>query len=318
MRQYIIRRALLIIPTILGVTLLVSALLSIIPGNIADIIVAESGGFNTELTKEQVEEDLGIGENFFVQWAEWLGGMAQGDFGHYFRSGRPVQDELIQKAPVTMQLSAMALFISLVIGLPIGILSAVRQDKPIDYAARSSAIFMLALPSFWLGTMFFVIVGQYAGELLPPLVYKDLWEDPEQNLRMMWAPAFILGFALAGGIMRLTRGQMLEVLRQDYVRTAWAKGLRERTVITRHALKNAFIPVITLIGIQVPLLVSGSVVLERIFSLPGLGLMLIQALDQREYLAVLGVNVFVATVVITSNFLVDLAYSLLDPRVRYN
>jgi peptide/nickel transport system permease protein len=211
----------------------------------------------------------------------------------------------------------MALVISLLIGLPIGVLSAVRQDKPIDYLARSLSIFMLAMPTFWMGTMFFVIVGQYAGDLLPPLIYRDLWEDPEQNLRQMWAPAFILGFALAGGIMRLTRGQMLEVLRQDYVRTAWAKGLRERTIITRHAIKNAFIPVITLIGIQIPLLVSGSIVLESIFSLPGLGVMLIQALNQREFLAVLGVNVFVATVVVVSNFVVDIAYSMLDPRVRY-
>jgi peptide/nickel transport system permease protein len=314
MRQYIIRRALLIIPTILGVTLLVSALLSVIRGNIADIIVAESGGFNTELTKEQVEDDLGIGENFFVQWGEWVGGLAQGDFGHYFRSGRPVEDELIQKAPTTLQLSAMALVISLLIGLPIGILSAIRQDKPVDYVARSSSIFMLALPSFWLATLFIVFVPD---SLQPPTIYRDFWEDPERNLRMMWAPAFILGFALAGGIMRLTRGQMLEVLRQDYVRTAWAKGLRERTIITRHALKNAFIPVVTLIGVQIPLLVSGSIVLETIFALPGLGLMLIQALGQREYLAVLGVNVFVATVVVISNFLVDVAYSLLDPRVRF-
>jgi peptide/nickel transport system permease protein len=317
MRQYIIRRALLIIPTILGVTLLASALLSIIPGDIADRIVAESAGYNTSLTKEQVEEDLGVGENFIVQWAEWLSGLVQGDFGHYFRSGRPVQDELVQKAPVTLQLSAMALVVSLLIGLPIGILSAVRQDKPVDYAARSSAIFMLALPTFWLGTMFFVIVGQYAGELLPPLIYRDPWQDPEQNLRMMWAPSLILGLSLAGGIMRLTRGQMLEVMRQDYVRTAWAKGLRERTIITRHALKNAFIPVVTLIGVQVPLLVSGTVVLESIFSLPGLGRMFFEALDQREYLAVLGVLVFVSTVVVISNFLVDVAYSLLDPRVRF-
>jgi peptide/nickel transport system permease protein len=318
MRQYIIRRALLIIPTVLGVTLMVSALLSIIPGDIADIIVAENAGFNTELSKEQVEEDLGVGENFFVQWLEWLSGLLQGDFGEYFRSGRPVEDEIMRRAPVTLQLAGMALVISLVIGLPIGILSAVRQDKPVDYVARSSAIFMLALPSFWLGTMFFVLAGKYAGWLLPPVIYQDFWESPSDNLKMMWAPAVILGFGLAGGIMRLTRGQMLEVLRQDYVRTAWSKGLRERTVITRHAIRNAFIPVITLIGVQIPLLVSGTVVLESIFALPGLGRMLLEALSQREYLAVLGVCVVVATFVVITNFIVDIAYSLLDPRIRYS
>jgi peptide/nickel transport system permease protein len=318
MRQYILRRALLIPVTILGVTLLVSALLSIIPGDIADIIVAENSGFNSELTKEQVEEDLGVGENFLVQWAEWLKGIVQGDFGEYFRSGRPVEDELIRRAPVTLELAFMALVLSLIIGLPIGILSAIRQDKPVDYVARSSAIFMLALPSFWLATMFFVLAGTYAGWLLPPVIYTDFWEDPVNNLQIMWAPAVILAFGLAGGIMRLTRGQMLEVLRQDYVRTAWSKGLKERTVITRHAIKNAFIPVITLIGIQIPLLVSGTVVLESIFVLPGLGRMLLEALMQREYLAVLGVCVFVATFIVITNFIVDIAYALLDPRIRYS
>jgi peptide/nickel transport system permease protein len=318
MRQYILRRALLIPITILGVTLLVSALLSIIPGDIADIIVAENSGFNTELTKEQVEEDLGVGENFFVQWLEWLRGVVQGDFGEYFRSGRPVEDELLRRAPTTLELAGIALFLALMIGLPIGILSAIRQDKPVDYAARSSAIFMLALPSFWLATMFFVLAGQYAGWLLPPVIYTDFWDDPENNLRMMWAPAVILAFGLAGGIMRLTRGQMLEVLRQDYVRTAWSKGLRERTVITRHAIRNAFIPVVTLIGVQIPLLVSGTVVLESIFGLPGLGRMLLEALSQREYLAVLGVCFVVATFIVVTNFFVDIAYSLLDPRVRYS
>jgi peptide/nickel transport system permease protein len=317
MRQYIIRRALLIAPTVLGVTLLISALLSIIPGNIADIIFAENAGFNSELTKEEIEEDLGVGENFFVQWGEWVAGIIQGDFGEYFRSGRPIEDELIRRAPVTLQLAAMAMVLALVIGLPIGILSAIRQDQPVDYVARSSAIFMLAMPSFWLGTMFFVLAGAYAGWLLPPVIYTDFWEDPANNLKMMWAPAVILAFGLAGGIMRLTRGQMLEVLRQDYVRTAWSKGLKERTIVTRHAIRNAFIPVVTLIGIQIPLLVSGTVVLESIFALPGLGRMLLEALSQREYLAVLGVCFVVASFVVVTNFIVDIAYSLLDPRVRY-
>jgi peptide/nickel transport system permease protein len=325
MRQYILRRALLIPPTILGVTLLISALLQILPGNVADIIVAESGGLNPALTKEQIEDDLGLNKSLFgidalgflVQWGNWLGGIVQGDFGEYFRSGRPVSDELISRAPVTLQLSAMAFVLSLLIALPIGVLSAIRQDTPVDYAARSSAIFMLALPSFWLATMFIVLTGQYWNDLLPPFIYRDFWQDPESNLRQMWAPAVILAFGLAGGVMRLTRGQMLEVLRQDYVRTAWAKGLRERTVITRHAIKNAFIPVVTLIGVQVPLLVSGSVVLEYIFSIPGLGQMLLEGLSQREYLAVLGVNVFVATLIVVTNFAVDITYSFLDPRIRY-
>lgn len=317
MRQYILRRALLIIPTILGVSLLINGLLQLLPGNVADIILAESGGFNTQLSRDKIEADLGLDQFFVVQWLEWLGGIAQGDFGEYFRGGRSVGHELGARAPVTLQLSAMAMVLSLLIAIPIGVLSAVRQDTPIDYVARSSAIFMLAVPGFWLGTIFFVLVGRWAGWLLPPIIYEEPWNDLWNNVRQMWAPAVILAFALAGGVMRITRGQMLEVLRQDYIRTAWAKGLHERTVITRHAVKNAFIPVVSLIGVQVPILISGSVVLETIFGLPGLGRMLLEALLQREYLAVLAINLFIASIIVVTNFVVDIAYSFLDPRIRY-
>jgi len=333
-RQYFIRRALLIIPTVLGVTLLITLLLQILQGDIADQIFAESATFNQELTKEKIKDDLGIndkvlGSHFlgiFKQWGEWVGGVAHGDFGEYFRSRKSVGGELKNRIPVTLELSGLALFFSLVIALPIGVISAIRQDTLVDHTARSFSIFMLALPSFWLGTMYFVIVGNWRGWglpqsvgdwLLPPSQYKDFWVDPEANIKQMWAPAAILGFALAGSVMRLTRSQMLEVLRQDYVRTAWSKGLRERTVVVRHAIKNAFIPVFSLIGVQIAILVSGSVVLERIFGLPGLGLMLIEAVSQREYVAVQGVLLVVAVLVVFTNFVVDMVYSLLDPRIRY-
>jgi peptide/nickel transport system permease protein len=324
MRQYILRRALLIVPTVLGVSLLISGLLQLLPGNVADIILAESGGYNTGLTKESIEDDLGLNKEFLgiselgflTQWGEWLSDVVQGDFGKTFRGSKSIGNELKIRAPVTLQLAGMALVLSLIIALPIGVLSAIRQDSIFDYVGRSSAIFMLALPSFWLGTMYIVLSGRWADFLLPPVFYKDLWDDPGSNLRQMWAPAVILAFALAGAVMRLTRGQMLEVLRQDYVRTAWSKGLHERTVIARHAIKNAFIPVITLIGVQIPLLVSGSVVLESIFGLPGLGRWLLEALVQREYLAVLAVNLFIASLIVVSNFLVDITYSYLDPRIR--
>ena len=312
------RRAMLVPLTVLGVSLLVSLVLELLPGNVADIIVAESGGFNTGLTKEGVESELGLDENVFVRWAEWLGNVAQGDFGEYFRGGRSVGGELEHRLPVTLQLSAMALVLSLIIAIPIGIISAIRQDGVTDYAARSSAIFMLAAPSFWLGVMFFVLVGSYWPSALPPVVYHDLWEDPWLNFKQMWAPAVILAFALAGSVMRLTRSQMLEVLRQDYVRTAWSKGLRERVIVTRHAVRNAFIPVLSLIGVQVNLLISGSIVLEQIFGLPGLGVMLLEAISTREYLAVQGVLFVVAILIVITNFVVDIAYSVLDPRIRYN
>ncbi|MCH8345310.1 MAG: ABC transporter permease [Chloroflexi bacterium] len=325
MRQYIFRRALLIVPTILGVSLLISGLLQLLPGNAADIILAESGGFSANLTKEKIEADLGLDKELFglselgflPQWWGWMGGVVQGDFGDYFRGGKPVGHELEVRAPVTLQLAGMALVLSLLIAIPIGVLSAIRQDTPIDYIFRSGAIFMLAVPGFWLGVMFFVLVGRWADWMLPPLIYQDPWENLGGNLKQMWAPATILAFALAGGVMRLTRGQMLEVLRQDYIRTAWAKGLRERTVIMRHAVKNAFIPVLSLIGVQIPILISGSVVLESIFGLPGVGRMLLDGLFQREYLAVLAINLLIASLIVVTNFVVDVAYSFLDPRIRY-
>jgi len=333
-RQYFIRRALLVVPTVLGVTLLITLLLQLLQGNIADLIFAESATYNQELTKEKIENDLGINDTIlgsrflgvFKQWGEWIGGVAHGDFGEYFRSRRSVGGELANRTPVTLELAGLALAFSLIIALPIGVISAMRQDTMVDHTARSFSIFMLALPSFWLGTMYFVVVGNWhdwglpksIGDwLLPPSIYKNFWEDPEANIRQMWAPAAILGFAFAGSIMRLTRSQMLEVLRQDYVRTAWSKGLRERTVVIRHAIKNAFIPVFSLIGVQIAILVSGSVVLEQIFSLPGLGLMLIEGITQREYIAVQGVLLVVATFVVLTNFVIDMVYSLLDPRIRY-
>lgn len=318
MRNYILRRVLLLPVTVLGVSLLVSLFLELLEGNVADIIVAESGGFNSDITKASVEHDLGLDKNVFVRWADWLGGVAQGDFGEYFRGGRDVRGELEHRLPVTLQLSAMALIISLIIAVPIGVVSAIRQDSIVDYLCRSTAIFMLAAPSFLLGLMFIVLVGNYSPSLLPPVTYHDPWEDPWLNLKQMWAPAMILAFGLAGSVMRLTRSQMLEVLRQDYVRTAWAKGLKERVIVTRHAIRNAFIPVLSLIGVQINILISGSIVLEQIFGLPGLGLMLIQAITTREYLAVQGVLLVVAVLIVVTNFIIDIAYSALDPRIRYS
>jgi peptide/nickel transport system permease protein len=252
-----------------------------------------------------------------VRWIDWLGNVAQGDFGEHFRGGRSVTDELLDRVPVTLELAGISLVFALLIALPIGVVSAIRQDTVLDYFARSSAIFMLAVPSFFLGVMYIVVVGRHAGWLLPDPIYQKPWDDLGANLKQMIAPAIILAFAQAGAVMRLTRAQMLEVLRQDYVRTAWSKGLHERTVVIRHAVKNAFIPVLTLIGIQVNILISGSIVLEVIFGLPGLGNMLLQSLSTREYLAVQGVLLVVATLIVVSNFLVDITYSMLDPRIRF-
>ncbi len=313
MRHYVIRRFLLVIPTIIGLTVLVAALVRLLPGDVVDIIVSESGG---QIDAKELRHQLGLDRSFPEYYFDWVSHVVRLDLGNSLRGGRPVTEELKDRVPVTLELGALALVVSLLLALPIGILSAIRQDRPIDYVARSLAIAALALPSFWIGTMAVVFIPRFFGKSLP-IFYKDLWVDPWENLKQMWVPAVILGVAVSGYIMRLTRSQMLEVLRQDYIRTAWAKGLRERTVVTRHAVKNALIPVITLIGLQVPILVGGSVVLEAIFGLPGVGQLLLSALFSRDYPVVLGINLVVATFIVVTNLIVDVTYAFLDPRLRF-
>jgi peptide/nickel transport system permease protein len=210
----------------------------------------------------------------------------------------------------------MALIISQMISLPVGVISAIRRNTPLDYMARSFAIGLLAVPSFWLALLAIIYGFRWFG-WTPPLTYHQLWDDPVANLKTLWLPAIILGGILSGTVMRLTRSTMLEVLRQDYVRTAWAKGLRERVIIIRHCLRNAFIPVITVIGLQVPLLIGGTVVLESIFSIPGMGRFMLDAIQDRDYPVVQGIVLLSATMVVMTNLVVDLTYSLLDPRIRH-
>ena len=221
------------------------------------------------------------------------------------------------RLPVTIQLGVMAIVIGLVIALPVGIYSAIRQDTAADYAGRSIAIIGLATPNFWLGIMVMIYPTLWWG-WTPPMELISFTEDPLGNLGVFIVPSLILGTASAAATMRMTRTMMLEVLRQDYIRTAWSKGLRERVVVMRHAVKNALIPVVTLIGLQLPILIGGSVIMENIFNLPGLGRLLLTALDNRDYPVVSGINLFFATAVVLFNLLIDLLYSYLDPRVRYD
>ncbi len=312
MRQYLLRRLLLVIPTIFGVTLLVAAIVRLLPGDVVGIIVSESGG---AVQPEVIRHELGLDRSFPEFYVDWITGVFRGDFGETFRGKQPVLDEIADRIPVTLELGLFALLVSLIIALPVGVVSAIRQDTPLDYAARSFAIAALAQPTFWTATLMVVFIPRFFGKSLP-VFYHHFWEDPWANIQQMWAPALILGTAISGSLMRLTRSQMLEVLRQDYIRTAWAKGLRERAVILRHAVKNAFIPIVTLIGLQVPILVGGSVVMESIFVLPGMGQLLMRALLQREYMMVLGINLIVAGFIVIVNLVVDITYGFLDPRVR--
>ena len=261
-----------------------------------------------------------------VQYGRWLGvapdkdgnfnGILQGNFGVSWRERIPVLRLISLKWPVTLELGILAMLLAQSIALPIGILSALRQDKWIDYVGRSIAILFISLPVFWVGTMVIVIPSILWG-YMPPIMLVPFFEDPIGNLRMFLVAAVVLGMSLTGMTMRMTRTMMLEVLRQDYIRTAWSKGLREKVITMRHALKNALIPVVTIIGFQVPLLVGGTVIVEKIFNLPGMGGLLIGGAQQRDQPLVSGVLVFFATVLVITNLLVDLTYAYLDPRVHY-
>jgi len=264
-----------------------------------------------------IEKSLGLDRPWPVQYVEWLGNALTGDLGEGFQNRRSVADDIRTRLPVTLQLGLMAMIVGLLISLPVGIISAIRQDTLIDYVARSSAVAWLSVPSFWIGTLI-IAWGGKLWNWAPPLTYKSFLESPSENLKITVIPALLLGAALSGTVMRLSRAQMLEVMRQDYIRTAWSKGLKERTIISRHAVRNAFIPVITLIGLQVPILVGGSVIVEQIFSVPGIGRYLVTAINQRDYPIIQGVNLVVATVIVFTNLIVDVSYSMLDPRVRYS
>ena len=317
MRTYIIRRLLLLVPTLFIVTVMVFLLMRLIPGDIIDAMVNEMGPeAGGSLDRAAIERRLGLDVPIHVQFGRWIGEILQGNLGTSLRGDEPVVEQILPRLPVTFELGVMAIVIGLLIALPVGIYSAIRQDTAADYLGRSVAIIGLATPNFWLGIMVMIYPAIWWG-WSPPMEYVPISEDLVGNIGILIIPSLILGTAGAASTMRMTRTMMLEVLRQDYIRTAWAKGLNERVVIMRHAIKNALIPVVTLVGFQLPILIGGSVIIEQIFVLPGIGRLLVSALSQREYHLVSAINLMLATAVIVVNLMVDLTYAYLDPRVRY-
>jgi len=320
MQAYIIRRLLLLIPTLFLVTIIVFFTVRLIPGDVIERMAWEQmggQGIDIAVQMESLKQKLGLDLPLHVQYGRWMGNIIlHGDLGNSLWTSVPVIEEISVRFPVSFELGFMGILIALIIAVPIGIYSAIRQDTIGDYIARSFAIIFIAVPSFWIGTMVMVYPSIWWG-WTPPISYTPFTENPIENLKQMVIPAFILGMVMSGVTMRMTRTMMLEVLRQDYIRTAWSKGLKERVVIFRHALKNAMIPVISLIGLQVPVMVGGSVVLEQIFVLPGIGRLLIDVLSSRDYLMVSGINLLMAFFILAVNLLVDLTYSWLDPRVSY-
>ena len=328
MTTYIVRRVCLLIPTMLVVTIVVFLSVRFIPGDIIDTMISQMGssGSVSRIDRQYLEKALGLDAPMYVQYVRWLGvipqddgqlrGILQGSLGRSLWKGQDITQIIVQRLPVSLELAIIALLTALLTAIPIGAYSAIRQDTFGDYFGRSVSILFLSVPAFWIGTMIMVYPAIW-WRWSPALEYTPLSRDIVGNLLQFLLPGFILGMVLSGTLMRITRTMMLEVLRQDYIRTAWAKGLSEETVIRRHAMKNALIPVVTVVGIVVPLVIGGTVVIEQIFALPGLGLLMFEALTFRDYPVISGINLFLASLVIVSNLAVDLTYAWLDPRIQY-
>jgi peptide/nickel transport system permease protein len=315
MHKYIIRRLLLAVPVLFLTSLIVFGLMRVMPGDALTALMAESGNVS-ERELQKIRKDLGLDLPYYEQYLIWLWQMVSLNPGYSIFTGEPIPEALKKSIPVTIELTLLAMILGLVIALPVGVLSATRQDKPSDYVGRLVAISGLSLPDFWLGTLVITFAAIWFS-WIPPLGYVSVWESPWTNLQQFLLPAGVLGFRLSAATMRMTRSTLLEVLREDYVRTAWAKGLGERVIIYKHALKNALIPVVTIVGGQLGTLLAGTVIVETIFALPGMGRLTVEAILYRDYPIVQTNVMLVAGTLVTLNLLVDLTYAWLDPRIRY-
>ena len=319
MRAYAIRRLLLIVPTLLLVTMVVFLSVRFIPGDVIDQKISEintEGTMSYQQARDLLRGQLGLDKPIHVQYWIWLTHIARGDLGTSMTNSRSVSQDVRTKIPISFELGVIAMITGLLISLPLGIFSAIRQDSWGDYLGRTIAILMMSVPGFWIMTMVIVFPAIWWG-WVPPMEYIPFTKDPGGNLVQFVIPGVIMGAAFSGGMMRMMRTLMLEVLRQDYIRTAWAKGLSERVVIVRHALKNAMIPVVTMVGMGLPGLIAGAVVTEQIFNLPGMGRYLFDAINRRDYPIISAMNLIMAMLVLFCNLAVDLVYSWLDPRVQY-
>ena len=313
MKRYVIRRLFVAIPSLLIASLIVFSLPRLLPGDVVQLMLEEKA-YGKDL--DDLRAKLGLNRPMYIQYVEWLGQILRGDLGQSLWTSRPVLEELIRRLPVSLELGVLALFFAIVIAVPIGVLAAVRQDSPADYAMRSMAILGLSVPGFWIATLVVILPAIWWG-WSPPIQFTEFSVDPWAHVSQFIIPAFILGIASAAAVMRLTRAMLLDVLRQDYVRTAWAKGVREISVVLKHSLKNALIPVVTVLGIQVAQILCGTVIFETIFGLPGMGRFLFEAINQRDYPVIQGVNLVIVSTVVIMNLVVDALYAYLDPRIRY-
>jgi peptide/nickel transport system permease protein len=315
MRTYVARRIAQGLLVLWLVSLLIFSLVRILPGD-AVIMQLDQAAAPTPDVLKRARQELGLDRPFLAQYRTWMANAVQGDLGRSLITRRPVTQELVKRISLTTHLAVLSLLVALLIALSIGVLSAVRQDTASDYFGRLFAILGLSLPDFWLATVVITFLAIWF-QWLPPIGFAPLWQDPARCLSQLLIPALIIGARLAAVSMRMTRSSLLEVLRQDYVRTARAKGARERAVIVRHALKNAFIPVVTVVGQQFSVLLGGTVIVEVIFLQPGVGSLMLDAVLLRDYTLIQGAVLFFAAVIVVTNLLVDLSYAWLDPRIRY-
>lgn len=314
MSRYVLRRVLLLIPTLIGMSLLIFLMLRLLPGDVVDLMTAGNENV-TEASRQRLREAFGLADPIPVQYVKWIGGLLQGNPGISLRSGQPVGGLLLQALPVTLELTFLAVLMATVVAIPLGVVSAIRRDTGADFAGRVAGLIGLSIPSFWLATLALLFTSLVFG-WIPPVSFIPPMEDPGGNLQQMLLPAAAVALQLMAIEMRMTRTTMLEVLRADYVRTARAKGAVERIVVYRHALKNALIPVVSVIGFQVGTLMGGTAIIEVIFGLNGLGNTLIQAIFNRDYPLVQAATLFIATVFVLVNTGVDLLYGYLDPRIK--
>ncbi len=313
MASYLIRRLFLMLLTLFGISMLVFVMLRMVPGNIADILFDAAGMIDTA-DKAKLEHDLGIDQPIVVQYAQWIMGLAHGDLGYSYVSEKPALSEIAPRIPITAKLAGLALLFSVAFGVPLGVLSAVKQNTALDYVLRVVSLSGLSMPAFWLGLLILMAFVAWFGTIP---IYT---EPPKGFWNTLWlysVPAAAVGFRSSALVMRLTRSSMLEVLRQDYIRTARAKGASDRNVNYHHALRNAVLPVITVIGIEAAFLMGGLIVTETVFNIPGVARFLVEAIRWRDYPIVQNLVMFIAVVAVSVNFLIDLLYAVLDPRIRY-
>ncbi|MGH6815139.1 MAG: ABC transporter permease [Hyphomicrobiaceae bacterium] len=313
MGAYLVRRLLLMVLTLFGMSVLIFVMLRLVPGNISDILF-DSAGYVNPAHKAKIEKELGLDQPILTQYLQWIGGLLRGDLGYAYVSEKPAIEEIAPRIPVTAKLAVLALVFSVLFGVPLGVASAVHQNTVLDYVLRVIGLSGLSLPSFWLGLLILMAFVQYTGWI--PIYTKppdSFWDE----LVLLSIPAAAVGFRSSALIMRLTRSSMLEVLRQDYIRTARAKGASETAVTYDHALRNAVLPVVTIVGIEAAFLIGGLIVTETVFNIPGVARFLVEAIRWRDYPIVQNLVMFIAIVVVVVNFIVDMMYMVLDPRITY-